>query len=52
MGRRAAREIQGQLEGADQDGAVYHQIISWAIDAFRADTERVMALIGCIGTCP
>ena len=51
MGKRAAKDIHMQLEDADQDGAVYHQIISWAIDAFRADTERVMTLIGCIGTC-
>jgi fructose-bisphosphate aldolase class II len=51
MGKRAAKDIHRQLEDADRDGAVYHQIISWAIDAFRADTERVMALVGCIGTC-
>ena len=51
MGKQAAKDIQRHLEDADQDGAVYHQIISWAIDAFRADTERVMSLIGCIGTC-
>jgi fructose-bisphosphate aldolase class II len=52
MGKIAAREIQKQLGDAGRDSAVYHQIISWAIDAFRADTERVMALVGCIGTCP
>jgi fructose-bisphosphate aldolase class II len=51
MGKQVAREIQRHLEDADRDGAVYHQIISWAIAAFRADTERVMSLIGCIGTC-
>jgi fructose-bisphosphate aldolase class II len=51
MGKRAAKDIRGCLEYENQDGAVYHQIISWAIDAFRADTERVMALVGCIGTC-
>jgi fructose-bisphosphate aldolase class II len=52
MGKRAAKEIQGQLEDAGRDSAVYHQIIAWAIDAFRADTERVMGLVGCIGACP
>ena len=51
MGKRVAGEIHRQLEDADRDSAVYHQIILWAIDAFRADTERVMKLIGCIGTC-
>lgn len=51
MGRRAAQDIHRWLENADQGGAVYHQIISWAIGSFRADTERVMALVGCIGTC-
>jgi len=51
MGKRAAQEIHRWLEDADQDGVVYHQIISRAIDSFRADTERVMALIGCVGTC-
>jgi hypothetical protein len=52
MGKRAAKEIRACLEKEEQDGAVYHQIISWAIDSFRADTGRVMALVGCIGTCP
>ncbi len=52
MGKRAAQDIRACLEKEEQDGAVYHQIISWAIDSFRADTERVMALVGCIGTCP
>jgi fructose-bisphosphate aldolase class II len=52
MGKRAAKDIRACLEKEEQDGAVYHQIISWAIDSFRADTERVMALVGCIGTCP
>jgi fructose/tagatose bisphosphate aldolase len=51
MGKRVAKDIRGCLENGNQDGAVYHQIISWAIDAFRTDTERVMALVGCIGTC-
>jgi len=51
MGKRAAKDIQRWLEDTDQDGAVYHQIISQAIDSFRVDTERVMALVGCIGTC-
>ena len=51
MGKRAAKDIQSWLEDTDQDGAVYHQIISKAIDSFRVDTERVMALVGCIGTC-
>ena len=52
MGKRVARDIYRRLEDVGQDDAVYHLIISWAIDAFRADTERVMALVGCIGTCP
>ena len=52
MGRRAASDIRSVLvDDAGQDGAVYHQIISRAISSFRADTERVMALVGCIGTC-
>jgi fructose-bisphosphate aldolase class II len=52
MGRRAAADIRRMLVGdPDQGGAVYHEIISWAISSFRADTERVMALVGCIGTC-
>jgi fructose-bisphosphate aldolase, class II len=51
MGKRAAKAIHRRLEGAGQDRAVYHDIISWGIDAFRTDTERVMALIGCIGKC-
>jgi fructose-bisphosphate aldolase class II len=52
MGRRAAADIRSMLvDDAGQDGAVYHQIISRAISSFRADTERVMALVGCIGTC-
>jgi fructose-bisphosphate aldolase class II len=51
MGKRAAYDIRVSLENEDPDGAVYHQIISWAIDSFRADTERVMELVGCVGTC-
>jgi fructose-bisphosphate aldolase class II len=51
MGKRAANDIYEWLEDAGKDGAVYHEIISRAIDFFRADTAHVMALVGCIGTC-
>ena len=51
MGKQAARDIHRRLDDAETDSAVYHEIISWAIDAFRADTKRVMALVSCIGTC-
>ena len=49
MGKRAANDIRGMLVDAGQDGAVYHEIISRAIDFFRADTVKVMTLVGCIG---
>ena len=49
MGKRAANDIRGMLVDASQDGAVYHEIISRAIDFFRADTVKVMTLVGCIG---
>ena len=49
MGKRAAADIHKWLEAADEDGAVYHGIISCAIDSFRADTVRVMDLVGCAG---
>jgi fructose-bisphosphate aldolase class II len=51
MGKRAANDIYEWLEDAGKDGAVYHEIISRAIDFFRADTAHVMSLVGCIGTC-
>jgi fructose-bisphosphate aldolase class II len=49
MGKRAANDIHRWLEDAGQDGTVYHEIISRAIDFFRADTAHVMSLVGCIG---
>jgi fructose-bisphosphate aldolase class II len=49
MGKRAATDIHRWLEDTGQGEAVYHGIISCAIDSFRADSARVMALIGCIG---
>ncbi len=49
MGKRAAADIRKWLEEADQDGAVYHGIISRAIDFFHTDTARVMDLVGCTG---
>ena len=49
MGRRAADDILRMLTKAGEGGAVYHQIISEAISFFRADTEKVMELLGCIG---
>jgi fructose-bisphosphate aldolase class II len=49
MGKRAAADIHKWLGAADEDGAVYHGIISCAIDSFRADTVRVMDLVGCAG---
>jgi fructose-bisphosphate aldolase class II len=49
MGRRAASDMRRWLVDAAPDGMVYHEIISHAIDFFRADTAQVMALVGCIG---
>ena len=49
MGKRAARDIHRWLDDGGQDAAVYHGIISRAIDFFRADTAYVMSLVGCIG---
>lgn len=49
MGKRASDEITRRLTAPGRGGAVYHEIIAWAIDSFREDTERVMALIGCVG---
>ena len=51
MGKRAANDIHDWLKDAGRDGAVYHEIISRAIDFLRADTAYVMSLVGCIGTC-
>jgi len=49
MGRRAADDVLSMLAKAGEGGAVYHEIISEAIDFFRADTEKVMRLVGCAG---
>jgi fructose-bisphosphate aldolase class II len=49
MGKRAAADIHRWLEDAGED-AVYHGIILRAVDFFRADTARVMHLVGCVGT--
>jgi len=49
MGRRAADDVLRVLAKAGEGGAVYHEIISEAIDFFRADTEKVMRLVGCAG---
>jgi fructose-bisphosphate aldolase, class II len=49
MGKRVSDEITRLLVASGQGGAVYHEIISWAIDSFREDARRVMALVGCVG---
>lgn len=49
MGKKVSDEIARNLAAPERDGAVYHEIIAWAIDAFRQDAERVMALVGCVG---
>jgi len=49
MGKRAADDMLRMLAKAGEGGAVYHEIISEAIDFFRADTEKVMKLVGCTG---
>jgi len=49
MGRRATDDIRRLLVNPVQEGIVYHDIISRAIDFFREDTARVMRLMGCIG---
>jgi fructose-bisphosphate aldolase class II len=49
MGKRVSDEITRMLTTPGRGGAVYHEIIAWAIDSFREDTERVMALVGCVG---
>jgi len=49
MGKRAADDMLRMLVNAGEGGAVYHEIISEAIDFFRADTEKVMKLVGCTG---
>ena len=49
MGKQVSEEIARKLAAPGRDGAVYHEIIAWAIDAFQQDAERVMALVGCVG---
>jgi len=49
MGKRVSDEITQRLTAPGRDGAVYHEIIAWAIDSFREDAGRVMALVGCVG---
>jgi fructose-bisphosphate aldolase, class II len=49
MGKRAANDIRGMLEETGHDGARYHEIVSQAIEFFRADTINLMKLVGCIG---
>jgi fructose-bisphosphate aldolase class II len=49
MGKQVSDEIARKLAAPGRDGAVYHEIIAWAIDAFQQDAERVMALVGCVG---
>jgi fructose-bisphosphate aldolase class II len=49
MGKRAATEMYGWLESMEQGEAVYHGLISRAIDFFRSDTADVLALVGCTG---
>jgi fructose-bisphosphate aldolase class II len=49
MGKQVSDEIARKLAAPGRDGAVYHEIIAWAIDAFQQDAERVMSLVGCVG---
>jgi fructose-bisphosphate aldolase class II len=49
MGKRVSNEITRMLTTPGRSGAVYHEIIAWAIDSFREDASRVMALVGCVG---
>jgi fructose-bisphosphate aldolase class II len=49
MGKAAARDLARMLADAEQDEAVYHQLISRAIDFFDTDTRRLMDVVGCSG---
>ena len=49
MGKAAAADLRSMLMAAGQDGIVYHEIISRAIEFFRQDTIRLMDIVGCAG---
>ena len=49
MGIGAGNDLRKMLLDAGQDGAVYHEVISRAIDYFCADTKRLMDVVGCSG---
>jgi fructose-bisphosphate aldolase class II len=48
-GTRAGNDLREMLMAAGRDNTVYHQIIARTIDFFCADTQRLMALVGCTG---
>jgi len=49
MGNHVSNEIRQMLVDSEQNSTGYHETISRTIDFFRADTTRVMALVGCVG---
>jgi fructose-bisphosphate aldolase class II len=49
MGKAAVRDLARMLGDAGQEDAVYHHLISRAIDFFDADTRRLMNIVGCSG---
>jgi fructose-bisphosphate aldolase class II len=49
MGKRAGDDLRQMLTGRGEGEIVYHEIISRTVEFFRADTKRVMALVGCAG---
>jgi len=49
MGIDASADLRRMFADAGQDVVVYHQIISWAIDFFYADTKRLMDVVQCSG---
>jgi fructose-bisphosphate aldolase class II len=50
MGIGAANDLRSMLAEADPDSTVYHHLISRSIDYFRADTTRLLDLLGCSGS--
>ncbi len=49
MGMAAARELKHKIAGADDQRLAYHHIIAWSVEAFYAETKRLLCLLGCAG---
>jgi fructose-bisphosphate aldolase class II len=49
MGRSASQNLKHALMSTDDETIIFHQTISWAVDYFDTETQKLLDLLGCSG---